>query len=91
MATAAQIAANRANAQKSTGPRTVAGKQRSRMAALEHGLTAATLVLPHEDALGSVGDPFRSALPIRIYRYSVLIGAEQRESAGLRVGFRRLE
>jgi hypothetical protein len=52
MATAAQIAANRANAQKSTGPRTTAGKQRSSMNPLKHGLTAATLVLPHEDEIG---------------------------------------
>src|SRR5262245_33245428 len=52
MATAAQIAANRANAQKSIGPRTVEGKRRSSMNSLKWGLTAATLVLPHEDELG---------------------------------------
>jgi hypothetical protein len=51
MASPAQLAANRRNAQKSTGPRTVEGKQRSSMSALKHGLTARTLVLPHEDAL----------------------------------------
>ncbi len=49
MASPAQMAANRANAQKSTGPRTAAGKQRSSMSALKHGLSARTLVLPHED------------------------------------------
>ena len=49
MASPAQMAANRANAQKSTGPRTAAGKQRAGMSALKHGLTAKTLVLPHED------------------------------------------
>ena len=49
MASPAQMAANRANAQKSTGPRTAAGKQRSSMSALKHGLAAKTLVLPHED------------------------------------------
>jgi hypothetical protein len=52
MATAAQIAANRANAQKSTGPRTVEGKRRSSLNSLKWGLTAATLVLPHEDEIG---------------------------------------
>jgi hypothetical protein len=52
MATAAQIAANRANARKSTGPRTVEGKQRSSLNPLKHGLTASTLVLPHEDEIG---------------------------------------
>ena len=51
MASAAQIAANRANAQKSTGPRTVEGKKKASMSALKHGLTAQTLVLPHEEPL----------------------------------------
>jgi hypothetical protein len=40
---------NRANAQKSTGPRTAAGKQRSSLNALRHGLTGHTIVLPSED------------------------------------------
>ncbi len=40
---------NRRNAQKSTGPRTVEGKNRSRFNALKHGLDAKTLVLPGED------------------------------------------
>ncbi|HTR37461.1 MAG TPA: hypothetical protein VMH80_16260 [Bryobacteraceae bacterium] len=42
-------AINRANAQHSTGPRTAAGKQRSSLNALTHGLTAASPVLPPED------------------------------------------
>jgi hypothetical protein len=41
--------ANRANAKLSTGPRTEAGKQRSSLNALRHGLTACTAVLPTED------------------------------------------
>jgi len=40
---------NKANAQKSTGPRTDAGKQRSKLNALRHGLTGHTIVLPTED------------------------------------------
>src|SRR6202049_944507 len=44
-----RAAINRANAQHSTGPRTDAGKQRSSLNALRHGLTAQTAVLPSED------------------------------------------
>src|SRR5579864_119933 len=41
--------ANRANSKHSTGPRTPAGKQRSSLNALRHGLTGHTIVLPSED------------------------------------------
>jgi hypothetical protein len=44
-----RAAVNKANAQKSTGPRTAAGKQRSSLNALRHGLTGQTIVLPSED------------------------------------------
>jgi hypothetical protein len=44
-----RTAINRANAQHSTGPRSEAGKQRSALNALTHGLTASTAVLPSED------------------------------------------
>jgi hypothetical protein len=44
-----QLAANRANAQKSTGPKTEEGKQRSRMNALRHGLTAQVTLMTGED------------------------------------------
>jgi len=40
---------NRANAQNSTGPRTEAGKQRSSLNALRHGLTGNTVLLPSDD------------------------------------------
>ena len=50
MATPAQIAANRRNALKSTGPRTAAGKAASGRNALTHGLTARTAVVLDEDA-----------------------------------------
>ena len=50
MATAAQIAANRRNALKSTGPRTAAGKAVSCRNALRHGMTARSTVVLDEDA-----------------------------------------
>lgn len=40
MASEKQIAANRRNATRSTGPRTLSGKARSRTNALRHGLAA---------------------------------------------------
>jgi hypothetical protein len=43
---------NQLNAQKSTGPRTEAGKQRSSLNSLRHGLTARTAVLHSEDPDG---------------------------------------
>src|SRR6266404_3432374 len=42
-------ARNRANAAHSTGPKTEAGKQRSSLNALRHGLTGHTIILPKED------------------------------------------
>ena len=50
MATKRQIAANRRNARRSTGPKTAAGKAASSANALRHGLAAArAVVLPDED------------------------------------------
>src|SRR5271157_6665797 len=50
MATAAQIEANRRNAQRSTGPKTDDGKARVGRNALKHGMAALTLMpsLPQE-------------------------------------------
>lgn len=49
MASEAQIAANRANARKSTGPRTAEGKARVARNGLKHGLCARDALLPEED------------------------------------------
>jgi predicted metallopeptidase len=48
MATDKQIAANRLNAQKTTGPRTPEGRAAVRLNGVTHGLTAQTLVLKGE-------------------------------------------
>src|ERR1700758_1654241 len=48
MATKPQTAANRGNAEKSTGPRTPGGKAVSSMNGLRHGLYAGTVILPGE-------------------------------------------
>ena len=49
MATAAQIAANQANAQHSTGPRSAEGKARSAHNAATHGLTSRSLVVRDDE------------------------------------------
>jgi hypothetical protein len=50
MATPAQIAANRRNAQKSTGPRTSEGKHMVGQNAVRHGLLTNNVLMPGEDA-----------------------------------------
>ena len=64
MATAAQVLANRENAQLSTGPRSEEGKAKSSLNALRHGLAARGLiVLPgQEDAFTELEDGLRTGL-----------------------------
>src|ERR1700730_11821107 len=50
MTTQKQRAANRRNAKKSTGPRTVEGRNRSKVNALKHGLTATQIIIFDENA-----------------------------------------
>ena len=49
MSTPHRTEINRANSQHSTGPKTAAGKQRSSLNALRHGLTGQIVVMPTED------------------------------------------
>jgi hypothetical protein len=60
MATEKQIAANRRNALLSTGPKTEAGRNRSRMNALRHGLTGQVTTMTDEDR--AAHDQFSKAL-----------------------------
>jgi len=46
-----QLAANRANSEKSTGPRSVEGKKTSAQNARRHGVTAQTTVMTEEDRI----------------------------------------
>jgi hypothetical protein len=59
VATEKQIAANRANARLSTGPRTVAGRSRSSRNAFRHGLSSA---LPLDPETSAKIDAFAQAL-----------------------------
>ena len=60
MATEAQIAANRANARQSTGPKSRSGKRKSSRNALRHGLSARALVALTEKV--DDFEDFRSAM-----------------------------
>jgi hypothetical protein len=73
MATARQIAANRLNARRSTGPRSLAGKRRSRRNALRHGLGAQSIV----DVFESVDDyrSFERSI-VRAYRPASAVDQE---------------
>src|SRR6476661_3348134 len=55
-----QLHANRANATKSTGPRSQVGKARSRLNSRKHGLTAKMLIIVGENA--DDFDQFRAEL-----------------------------
>jgi hypothetical protein len=82
MASLAQITANRANAQQSTGPRTVEGKARSSRNRLTHGLCGPHTVLPGEDSgeydqlLGALLEEHKPAGPTEILLVAQLAQAQ---------------
>src|SRR5947208_15124425 len=106
MATAAQVEANRRNAQMSTGPKSPAGKAKASLNSLKHGERAMTVtpVLPQEDPaerdekirrwvedLQPVGDAERD-LVARAAELSWLIDRDRRtETAGLAVRVRQAQ
>jgi hypothetical protein len=82
MSTILQIAANRRNAQNSTGPRTQRGKAVSRFNALKTGIDARSLVIPGENphTLESLTvehyDRFQPAAPEQRFLVDAMITAE---------------
>jgi len=82
MATPAQIAANRLNATKSTGPRTDEGKAASRLNALRHGADAQLAVIPGEDPdelealTRDYHAQFRPSSPEQLFLVETLIHAD---------------
>jgi hypothetical protein len=91
MATPAQIAANRANAQMSTGPRSAEGKSASRFNALKHGIDAASIVIPSEDpadydalAADYLSD-FRPQSPSESFHVQTMLRADWQKRRLLRV------
>ena len=96
MDTQRQIEANRRNAQKSTGPRTEAGRARSRLNAVTHGLSrtlpapasAEPLVLPLAQAIAGTGVTGPSALAWaeQIAVESLTLLAIRRQRAALLAG-----
>lgn len=84
MATQRQIAANRRNAQRSTGPKTPAGKARSSKNVLTHGFTARQLVLSIEDAAAfeqlkqSLFDELQPSTPTQVLLTERIVAAAWR-------------
>ena len=82
MATLRQIEANRLNAQKSTGPRTEAGKEVSRFNALKHGVDAHSTVIPGEDPAGlealatEYHQQFKPRSPVERYLVNTLVNCD---------------
>ena len=76
MTTPEQVAANRANAGRSCGPRTPEGKRTASMNALRHGGTAALSLLPDEDPeeAAQFSERLREAYDPRGPEQEILVG-----------------
>ena len=89
----ARIAANRANALKSTGPKTSEGKERSRQNGLKHGMAGAGVVLPEGD-LSEVelrGEALTAELAPRSMLGAILVGQMATLSVRMERGARQEE
>jgi hypothetical protein len=91
MATPAQIAANRLNAKKSTGPRSAEGKDAVRFNALKHGADAVSPVIPGEDAAAldalslSYRDQLQPVGPLEVFLVSTIVRADWAQRRFFRV------
>ena len=80
----AQLAANRANAAHSTGPRTEEGQKRSSLNAMKHGLTGRTVLLPREkkqdyDAFSQeIFDQLKPANPMEREKVQLIVDQQWR-------------
>jgi hypothetical protein len=83
-----QLEANRANAKKSTGPRSQSGKARSRLNSRKHGLTAKMLIIVGENA--DEFDQLRAALMDEYDPQSVLVCELVERLAGILWRLRRV-
>ena len=83
-----QLEANRANAQLSTGPRTLAGKLASSANARSHGLTARQALLPTEDP--SAYDLHHQTFENHYLTHDPILGAAVTELADLQWRLRRV-
>ncbi len=72
MATPNQIAANRMNAKKSTGPQSPEGKKKSSMNRLSHGFASSATIIPGEDP-----DEFKALLDSLIDEFQPATETEQ--------------
>jgi hypothetical protein len=86
MSTPNRAEINRENAQQSTGPKTIEGKQKSSLNALRHGLTAQIAVMPTEDLqayqshLKSFADEFNPSGAVEAHLVQVLADTSWRQN-----------
>ena len=89
LVTAKQLAANRRNAQKSTGPRTLEGKAASRWNALKHGLLSRAVIPPSLEPYESRAD-FESLLAALREEFAPASALEQLLIERIATGYWRL-
>ena len=80
MSSEAQIKANRANAQNSSGPKSPEGKAKSSLNAVKTGLTGRTVLLPGDDA--AAYDLFRGHINSHRQGINLVLPHVQKSTSG---------